>query len=66
MGERRELPKHNKDQGLGDFCDLTTRGSSVVKSTCILRVSTSASVSIKHKEQDTQDALALRTGNSHA
>ena len=50
MGERRELPKTQLDQRWETFVDFTTRGSSEVKSTCILRwprVPTSASVSIK-------------------
>ena len=50
MGERRELPKTQLDQRLGDFCRLHYTRSSEVKSTCILRwprVPTSASVSIK-------------------
>ena len=48
MGEKRELPK--VDQRWETFVDFTTRSSSEVKSTCILRwprVPTSASVSIK-------------------
>ena len=50
MGERRELPKHNWIRGWETFVDFTTRGSSEVKNTCILRwprVPTSASVSTK-------------------
>ena len=50
MGERRELPKTQFDQRWETFVDFTTRSSSEVKSTCILRwprVPTSASVSIK-------------------
>ena len=50
MGERRELPKTQLDPRWETFVDFTTRGSSEVKSTCILRwprVPTSASVSIK-------------------
>ena len=50
MGERRELPKTQLDQRWETFVDFTTRGSSEVKSTYILkwpRVPTSASVSIK-------------------
>ena len=37
MGERRELPKTQLDQRWETFVDFTTRGSSEVKSTCILR-----------------------------
>ena len=49
MGEKR-TPKNTLDQRWETFVDFTTRGSSEVKSTCILRwprVPTSASVSIK-------------------
>ena len=75
MGERGELPKTQRVRGWETFVDLTTRGSSVVKSTCILRwprVPTSASVpsplsnilvsrTHTHKSR-TQDAPAFRTG----
>ena len=43
-GERKEL---HRIRGWETFVDFTTRGSSEVKSTCILKWPTSASVSIK-------------------
>ena len=49
-GREKRTPKTQLDQRWETFVDFTTRGSSEVKSTCILRwprVPTSASVSIK-------------------
>ena len=49
-GREENSQKHNWIRGWETFVDFTTRGSSEVKSTCILRwprVPTSASVSIK-------------------
>ena len=73
-GREKRTPKNNWIRGWETFVDFTTRGSSEVKSTCILRwprVPTSASVSIKahlvshiHTQEQDTDAPVLRTGQT--